>query len=289
MGEAQAITKLPRAEGQVDVGFKRRGSATVIADLYQQGCAKARFPGQPSGSPFQAVLINTSGGLTDDDHFQINIDWGHDCSAIVTSQAAERIYKSRGGNAKVEATLTVAPDATAVWLPQETLLFDQGRCARRMTVDLASNSHFLAMDALVLGRSAMQERVSKGYWLDRWRIRRDGKLIFADGFLLDDRRDGDIQRTLAKKTIANACQAIATGLVVSDCAVLFEAAVRSVLSSCDVFGGVSRVGSVLFWRFMSPDASVLRATSNQVFDALISLEASENPFSTYTLPRVFNC
>ena len=49
-------------------------------------------------------------------------------------------------------------------------------------------------EAVVFGRSAMGEAVEQGAFTDRWRVRRDGRLIFAETVRLD----GAIARMLAR-------------------------------------------------------------------------------------------
>lgn len=286
----EALPRLQRSEGQVLVEFKRRAKATVLSDLYQRGCGKVRFPIQQSQKPFEAVLINTAGGLTDGDVFTAEFNWLPGSSAIATTQAAERIYRARSGCAKVNTRLSVGDDARAAWLPQETILFDAGRCERMSVVDLTSNSHFLAMDALVLGRTAMQEIVKNGRWLDRWRVHVDEELVFADGFCLDDAFHGDIQALLHRRAVAGAARTIATGLLVSTHAAQYRDAIqKALLAADDIDGGVTRVGNVLFWRLVTNNAAAMRAMTHVLLAVISDEKITRNPFGGFSLPRVFHC
>ena len=58
------LVPLARARGRLDLGFKRRGAETVLDTLFQEGCAKARFPRREAGAFTGAVLLNTAGGAT---------------------------------------------------------------------------------------------------------------------------------------------------------------------------------------------------------------------------------
>ena len=44
MSAAVSPSRHQRARGMLLVAMKRRGAATVLADLRQEGCLKARFP-----------------------------------------------------------------------------------------------------------------------------------------------------------------------------------------------------------------------------------------------------
>ncbi|MEN7341400.1 MAG: urease accessory protein UreD [Pseudomonadota bacterium] len=279
---------LPRAVGRAEVEFKRRGDETVLASLYQQGSAKVRFPAVDQGDLPQAVLLNTSGGLTDGDRYLVKGCWRSGTRAILTTQAAERIYRSRGDVAVVDFELHIGSEATAVFLPQETIVFDGGRCARNTAIHVDANAHLLVMDALVLGRHAMDEVVRTGRWLDYWQIYRDGRLSLTDRFALES-ADDDLTNLIANPTVLGGRAAVATGFAMTDADPGLQARVVDALASCDVFGGASLVGHVVCWRMVADDGNALRRASNQLFDAITSKAPKESPFAAMRLPRVFSC
>ena len=80
--------------------------------------------------------------------------------------------------------LSAAVGARLDWLPQETILFDGSALVRRLEVDLAGDARLLAVEAVVLGRAAMGERITGLSFVDQWRVRRDGKLVYADALRL---------------------------------------------------------------------------------------------------------
>jgi urease accessory protein len=174
----------PRSVGVARVAFLGVGARTALADLHQQGCMKARLPNCYAGDPKTAVLINTAGGLTGGDDVSTDVAWQGSAIACVSTQAAERVYRSSGGDARVRNRLKVSKDARAEWLPQETILFDGGRMNRSTDVDLADGARFLAAETVILGRKAMGETVAEGLVRDHWRVRRDGRLILHDAFEL---------------------------------------------------------------------------------------------------------
>ncbi|MBW8723822.1 MAG: urease accessory protein UreD [Inquilinus limosus] len=153
---------LARARGRLDLGFKRRGVETVLDALFQEGCAKARFPRREAGAFAGAVLLNTAGGLTGGDRLSQAVRWGEGTAATVAGQAAERIYRSLGDAAQIETRLTVEPGAVAEWLPQETILFDRARLDRDLRIELRGDARFLGVEAIVFGRAAMGETVRQG-------------------------------------------------------------------------------------------------------------------------------
>lgn len=252
--------ELPRAVGRVDVAFKRRGEQTVLRNLYQQGSAKARFPKTFDGGPPEAVLINLAGGLTGGDCFQQTVHLDEGTHAVVSTQAAEKIYRASEGAkpACISNKLTVKATALGEWLPQETIFFDGGRLQRSFHADLTEDARLIACEATVFGRTAMGETVRTGYLRDDWRITIGDRIAFADGFCLD----GPIQDQLNRPAIARGGRALASVLYVGADAEAMLAPARSELEPHREAGGyaaVSLIGKILLARFIAPDGPLLRS------------------------------
>jgi len=200
-------TKLQRveAEGRISVKYAARGS--VLDRLHQSGAAKIRFPASPETSVCEAVLINTAGGLTGGDRLSWTIHAGAATSLTCVSQACERIYRSRDGEpARLSVKITLEENARLNWLPQETILFDGCALERSLEADLAPGASLLILEAFVFGRAAMGEVVRHARVHDRWAIRREGRLVFADNV----RFDGKVDELLQRRAIAAGDRALAT-------------------------------------------------------------------------------
>jgi len=166
-----------RSEGAVLVIMGAEG----IKRLREAHAAKLRIP---AGSR-EAILINTGGGLAGGDRFSFDITAEANARLSVTSQAAERVYRSLGPAAEVKVRLAAGPGANLMWLPQETILFDGAALSRRIEVNVAEDARLLAVESVILGREAMGEVVTYARLRDRWRIRRSGRLVFADDLAFD--------------------------------------------------------------------------------------------------------
>lgn len=200
--------RMQRAHGQANVSFRWRDGQTCLDRLFQEGCAKLRFPRPLGADDPQAIIINTAGGLTGGDRFGTEVTLATGTAACVTTQACERIYRSTGADAVVTNRLGLAAGVKLAWLPQETILFDGGRLSRSLDVDLADDAELVAVEAVLFGRQAMGETLHSGHLHDRWRVRRDGRLIFAD----DLRIEGGIAARLAPQPAMAGCRAMATVL-----------------------------------------------------------------------------
>jgi urease accessory protein len=198
-----------RAVGRVALSVKSAGGKTRRAEVHEAGSLRVRCPGAP-GAGLEAVIINTAGGIAGGDRFALDIAAGQGAQLVVTTAAAEKVYRTLGPDSTIDVKLDVAADATLAWLPQETILFDRARLSRSIEVDLAPAARLFLAEAIVFGRTGMGETVEQGALFDRWRVRRDGKLLYAEGVRLD----GAIAQRLGDTAVAKGGIAIATVLIV---------------------------------------------------------------------------
>lgn len=285
---AAAIVPLQRSVGSAQIGFKTRGPHTVLDTVHQAGCCKVRFPRPEPGNAPEAVLINTAGGLTDSDVLAVEAVWRRGTCAALSSQAAERIYRSRGIPARITNSLRIASGATGLWLPQESILFDGGRLSRRLTASIEDGGQLLACESTVFGRRAMGETVQVGSLADSWRIRFDGRLVFADAFAID----GTIADRLNRAAVANGANAVASILYVGRAADRLLTVFRDVAECFGTTAGSSVIGPVLHIRLLAETGAVLRRDLAASLRLLLGqLETGRDGFAgpAAVLPRVWSC
>jgi urease accessory protein len=226
-------------------------------------------------SPTEIVAINTAGGLTGGDALDLTIDVAAGARAIVTTPACEKIYRAADGEAAVTSIIRLAPGSALDWLPQPMILFDGARITRRLDVDMASDATLLAVEGVILGRTAMEEDVRSGTVRDTWRVHRDGRLIYGDAF----RSEGDMRTALASGPTLASGRAFATVLhVAPDAASRVEAA-RALLDQCACETGASAWNGMLVVRFLGCDGQTL----------VSDLAAFLSAFRGQSLPRSWLC
>jgi urease accessory protein len=266
-----------RSAGRIDLSFVGRDGHTAAHRTYQSGCMRLRIPrpNHPGEAPC-AVLINTAGGLADGDRIEQRVHWGENTVATVATQAAEKVYRALAPGADVTTFLNVAQGADAEWLPQETILFDNARLRRETRIVLAENVTFLGLEAVVLGRQAMGETVRRGALIDRMRIWRHGRLVYADTLALD----GAIGELMAKAAIGGGARAMAVLVHASDRAAAFLEPVRDALREARGLVAASSWNGLLAVRMLAPDGETLR---RDISNALAVLREGR------ALPRVWRC
>ena len=260
-----------RAVGAVAFDVALVDGVTRRRQLHESGSLRVRFP-SPEAQGLSAVFVNTAGGIAGGDRFDIDIATGEGSRLTVTTAAAEKIYRAQGPAAQINIALKAAADSHLAWLPQESILFDQARVSRKIDIDLAESASLLLCEIVVFGRAAMGEKMRTGNFVDRWRLRRGGKLVFAETVRLD----GDIGETLARPAVANGGVAIGTALMVPG----DEALATRIREATESFGGevgISCWNGFAMARFCAQDAAKLRA------DMIAVLGSIGGP----TLPRLW--
>lgn len=241
---------LQRSIGRAEIGFGAKGLKT----LFQSGCAKMLLP--KTYGPFaEAVLVNTAGGMTGGDRFEVCVCAHEGAQLSVSSQTAERIYRSNCGAALMQNTLDVGAKSYLEWLPQETILFDGSALSRTLNVNLAENSKFLALETLVLGRKAMGEVLQSAHLSDLWRIRRGGKLIYGDGL----RFGPELGDSLELSATFGGEGALATLIYVAPDAQNRLEQARSLIRIPGVEAAASAWNGMLVVRFLAAQAHDLRS------------------------------
>jgi urease accessory protein len=261
-----------RAIGRIALSVAADTNGSRRRRVHEAGALRVRFPNVSSRGALEAVVVNTAGGMAGGDRFDLDIAVGPGAKLTVTTAAAEKIYRSLGSDTEIRVKLDIGSGGTLGWLPQETILFDQIRLSRSIEADLAPDASLLLAEGVVFGRSAMGETLTHGHFFDRWRVRRGGTLIFAEGLRLGDA----IAERLSQRAVTAGSVAIASVLKVPG----DEAAVAAVRAKEKAFAGevgVSAWNGLALARLVAPDGAALH------HDLIAVLTA----FGNMPLPRLW--
>ncbi len=255
-----------RATGHIALSVKAVDGRTRRSHVHEDGSLRIRFP-NAAPEALEAVIVNTGGGMTGGDRFAIDMTLEEGSSLIAGTAAAEKVYRSNGPNAEMTVRLDVADGAKLAWLPQETILFDSARLSRSIDVELAPGASLLMAEAVVLGRAAHGETMKQGMLADRWRIRRGGKLIYAD----TARLDGDIAGKLGQAAVMAGGIAFATVLYAPAAEDQLAQKLEEVRALGDTFKsevGISAWNGIAVARLCAKDGATLRHDLIAVLAAL---------------------
>jgi urease accessory protein len=255
--------------GTLEVAFDSSGvaGATRLAHLHQAAPLRALFPETCRMDLPVVALTATCGGFTGGDRMSTAIAMGRGTRAMAIAQAAEKLYRSTGGETAIEIELDVEAGSWLEWLPQETILFNGARMRRQTTIDLIGDASVLAGEILVFGRHAHGESMTGGLVHDAWSVRRDGALIWADRF---HAADALLVEALEHPAALKGMRAAAMLVHVGPDAAQRLAVLRDLmqLAPAEVRCAATFVNGVLVARWLARDALELRPSFAAAWMAL---------------------
>ena len=273
--------ELQRAVGVVRMVLEGSERGTRIAHLSERYPFRVMFPRACSTEVDEAVLVNSAGGVAGGDRLEFAMTALGNASAAVTSQAAEKVYRALSEPARISTRLQVSEAAKLAWLPQETIVFNRARLNRDTQVDLVSGAELLALEWLVLGRTAHGEELVGGHIADSWRVRIDGRLAWADSFRVTD----GMFPHLRSRALLSGSNAIATLVWFSPHPNRRLEFFRDLAPSRGCQFAATQVGGLLVARFAAERSSDLRRVLRSLLREL-DREFGPGPFR---VPRMWSC
>lgn len=249
-----------RAEGRLAARFVRVGPRTALADLRESGGYRVKFP---RGPLCEAVIVNTGGGVAGGDDLAFDFSCNAGASATITSQAAEKLYRSDGAPVTMQVRLAADAHSVLHWLPQETILFDGARLQRRFDIALHDKAEAFIFESITFGRIAMGEMITQGDWHDRWRVRIDDHLVFAD----ETRLGGDLATHLHRPATYGGAKAAATILLRREDAADKRDQLRA-QEWPSIEAGFTIVNGLLIGRMLAHDPRALRTASIKLLEMI---------------------
>jgi urease accessory protein len=179
--------------GRLALRFERRVGRTVIAERSHHGpllVQRAFYP-EPDGT-CHVYVIHPPGGVVGGDELEIALDVPAAASALVTTPAATKLYRSGGPTAVIHNRLEVRSGGVLEWLPQETIAFGGSRAVVRTEVVLEPGARFLGWEISCLGRPASGDAFESGRLDQRTELALAGRPLLIDRLLTEG--GGALQR-----------------------------------------------------------------------------------------------
>lgn len=244
---------LQRASGSGRIVLSGSENGTRIDDMCERSPIRILFP-KTRVALEEAVLVNTAGGIAGGDRLEYVVTAQNGASIAVTTQAAERVYRALSDPARIETKLHVSDGARLAWLPQETIVFNSARLRRETEVDVSDGAELLALEWLVLGRAAHGEQMTRGFISDSWRVKKSGRLIWADTLRITD----DLFSQLHRNALLSTCSCVGTLIYFGrDLEARLEL-LREIVAGLACRSGVTLVGGVAVVRFAAEASLDLR-------------------------------
>jgi urease accessory protein len=272
---------LQRAEGSLRIVLGGSEQGTHIMDVFQKSPIRVLFPRALGGATQEAVLVNTAGGIAGGDRLDFDVTALSSAAIAVTSQTAEKVYRALDQPARIATKLLASETAKLAWLPQETIAFNRARVSRETEIEVSTGAELLALEWLALGRTAYGEEMDGGQVTENWRVKIDGRLIWADSFRLTD----EIFPHLRRKALLSNCKAVGTLIYFGPHLETRLEFMREIASLLECQCLASSISGLIVVRFAAELSSSLRLAL-RTFLQQLSREFGPGPFRT---PKMWSC
>ncbi|HEX7927481.1 MAG TPA: urease accessory protein UreD [bacterium] len=171
-------------QARLELGFAKGGpdgERTVLALRRHVGplAVQRSFHPEPDGT-CHVYILHPPGGVAGGDELVIDADVASGASALLTTPAAGKLYRTAGEDARLVQALRVASGARLEWLPQETIVFDRAQADVTTRVHLEDGAQFVGWEILCFGRPASGEQFTSGWCHTRWEVRQGERPLLLE-------------------------------------------------------------------------------------------------------------
>jgi urease accessory protein len=247
--------------------FEAAGGRTRLSGRRHSGpllVQRPFYPEEGAGeSPCHVYLLHPPAGIVGGDRLALDVEAGAGSAALITTPAATKFYRSRGGTAVSGQRFRVEPQATLEWLPQENIVFDGARMQLTTSVSLEGNANFIGWEVICLGRPASGETLRRGHCDFRLRVERDGEPVLSERLLVEG---GDVFLDAAAGLRGYPITGTLIATVADDSALI--AARETIPADAGMLCGVTRVDGLLIARVLGADSERAKAWLVAVWEKL---------------------
>lgn len=259
-------------QAELDLRFTRSEHKTVLASARHVGPLTVQRPFYPEKDVCHLYLLHPPGGIVGGDELRISVTLEEQSHALITMPGAGKFYRSRGPQAVLRQTFTLAPQATLEWLPQDTILFPGANAHIQSVFHLSNDSRLLAWDLCCLGRPVMHESFSHGTLHNRLEVWREGLPLLIERLHI---HSGELNILAHQPWVGTLLCYPATESMLEG--------TRERLAPLGDYAGATRVDSLLTVRFLSNDNLIVGGVMHDIWQFLRPLLTQKSP----VLPRIW--
>jgi urease accessory protein len=166
---------------ELDLAFARRGERTIIERRRHAGPLLVQRPFHPEADgTCHVYVLHPPGGIAGGDELAVAVEALPGASALLTTPAATKLYRTKGPAAKVAQGFTLRAGSSLEWLPQETIAFGGSSVSNETTVRLGAGAHYIGWEITCLGRPLSGDEFVVGSFRQCTEIWRDHELLLID-------------------------------------------------------------------------------------------------------------
>jgi urease accessory protein len=166
---------------KLELELGRVAGRTVLERRLHHGPLVVQRPFHPeSDGTAHVYVLHPPGGIAGGDELELDVEVKSGASALITTPAATKLYRTAGQRARVSQSLVVQEGAVLEWLPQETIAFGGADAELWSTVRLEPGANYAGWEIACLGRPASGDAFERGELTQRTDLCRDGRPLVIE-------------------------------------------------------------------------------------------------------------
>ncbi len=166
--------------GALALGFERRAGRTVLAHQYWRPPLQIMRAIEDASGTLCVYLLSPTGGVVQGDQYQIDIRVGAEAHALITTQAATKVYRMPDGAASQTVKIEVGENAILEYVPDPLILFADADFTQTLEITLRPGALLLIHDLIMPGRLARGEVLQFRSFRSKVVVRDEGGLLLYD-------------------------------------------------------------------------------------------------------------
>lgn len=165
---------------RLDLEYALRREETVLMRSSHEGPLRVQRPFREASGVCQTYVLHPPGGIVGGDTLDVEVRAGEGSRALLTTPGATKFYRSGGDIARQSQRVSVGPQASVEWLPQETIVFDGANALSHTQVRLDATSSCTLWDITCLGRPASKHPFASGSFVQRLELYRGERPLLLE-------------------------------------------------------------------------------------------------------------
>lgn len=263
--------------GRLSLELERTEHGTQLARSSHEGPLRIQRVLKPEGMACPHIyLLHPPGGVVGGDRLQTSVELGAGAQLLLTTPAAQKLYRSQGARAEVSNLLKLGQGAQLEWLPSETLAFSAAQALLTTRVELASEASFIGWDVVCYGMPARGELFDRGRIVSRFELFRGETPLLVESFDLgqSDELLGAAFALRGQPVVANLYAVPSSGAIAAE---LVERVRDAVGEPAQGLCSVSSLQELLIVRALGANVEGVRASLLRAWQVLRPLIVGREP------------
>ena len=169
--------------GRLSLELDKTERGTQLTRSSHEGPLRIQRVLKPEGPECPHIyLLHPPGGVVGGDRLRTHVALGAGAQVLLTTPAAQKLYRSPGARAEISNLLECGAGARLEWLPSETLAFSAAQALVTTRVELAPEAAFLGWEIACYGMPARGETFDAGRVVTRLELFRGETPLIIESF-----------------------------------------------------------------------------------------------------------